>query len=155
MTEAATLSSFKVFEVHPQLVEEGKTTANLARNPHLSIGVQVVGSGGDNNLHSHPGLDSIWYVLSGVAAFYEEGDRLVGKLEQNQGIFIPDGTAYWFETASAEPLVILHITAKDPSKKGGGRIDHSPRQFAVGVGGNDEGFAERPLKMIEDKYFGR
>ncbi|MBI3062214.1 MAG: cupin domain-containing protein [Deltaproteobacteria bacterium] len=75
--------------------------------------IQVVKNGGENNLHTHTGEDAFWLVLSGAVKFYGEGDRLIGSLKKHEGILIPRGFKYWFESASEEPLEILRVAARD------------------------------------------
>ena len=67
--------------------------------------------GGETILHAHPGIDSSWLVLSGRVKFYGAGDTLVADLGKGEGIFIPRGVPYWFESGTEETLEILHITS--------------------------------------------
>ena len=128
------LAPFQVAKVRPPLVSRGKANQQLVKAGQLSVGVQVVSSdSGETNLHSHPGTDSAWMVLGGKAKFYTVNDRLLGELGKNEIISIPAGAPYWFEAADDEPLVILHITSRDPNHLGGTRIDYTPRE----VGGEN------------------
>ncbi len=79
----------------------------------LGVQVQVVRSGGETNLHAHNGVDSMWFVLAGVAAFYDEDDKKF-VLNKHEMVVLPSGTKYWFESLSEEPLEVLHITGRDP-----------------------------------------
>lgn len=92
-----------------------KATIVLPGVDRLHAHVQVVGEGGETNLHSHPGTDGWWFVLSGRARFYGEDDRepvaVVGRLE---GVLVPRGTKYWFERDGDELLEILHIAVTQP-----------------------------------------
>src|SRR6185437_645185 len=99
-------SQIRKFTVRPQLLETGKTSTPLIRNRTVSCGVQVVADGGETNLHSHSGADEIWYVLGGEATFYGEGDKVVAKLGRNEGLLIPHGAAYWFESSAPDNLVL-------------------------------------------------
>jgi mannose-6-phosphate isomerase-like protein (cupin superfamily) len=94
-------------------VEKPKTIVWLARTDHLFADVQVITQGGETNLHSHSHLDGFWFVLSGRARFYGEGDRVLGELGKHEGILLPRGTPYWFESASDEPLELLQLEASD------------------------------------------
>jgi quercetin dioxygenase-like cupin family protein len=127
MTAIEAPAPFQVAKVRPQMVARGKISQQLARAGSLGIGVQVIApDGGETNLHSHPGVDSAWMVLSGKAVFYTKGDELVAKLDKNEVISIPAGTPYWFKAGDDQPLVILHMTCKDPSIKGSPRLDYAP-----------------------------
>ncbi|HWP56626.1 MAG TPA: cupin domain-containing protein [Candidatus Acidoferrales bacterium] len=80
----------------------------------LGLGMQVVLQGGETNRHAHTGQDAAWLVLEGRARFYGKTDDEVFELEPMEGIFIPDGQDYWFESASDKPLKILRMSARDP-----------------------------------------
>jgi len=90
-----------------------KKTWQVCNSDLMKVQVQVVKNGGENNLHTHTGEDAFWYVISGAVKFYGEGDTLVGEYKKGEGILIPRGYKYWFESASQEPLEILRVTAKD------------------------------------------
>ncbi len=105
-------SPYKTFTVRPQLLESGKQSHRLVNNEHVSLGVQVVAQGGETNLHAHSAADEIWYVLQGQATFYGECDEIIAKLGRNEGLLIPRGAPYWFESSQPENLVILRFGAK-------------------------------------------
>jgi mannose-6-phosphate isomerase-like protein (cupin superfamily) len=90
-----------------------KKTWHVCNSDLMKVQVQVVKDGGENNLHTHTGEDAFWYVINGAVKFYGEGDRLVGEYKRGEGVLIPRGYKYWFERASAEPLQLLRVTAKD------------------------------------------
>jgi mannose-6-phosphate isomerase-like protein (cupin superfamily) len=117
--------------VKPQLLNHGKTSTRLVRTDHLNSGVQVVAEGGETNLHAHSSQDEIWFVLEGEAVFYTEGDRVVARLGKHQGLLIPHGAPYWFESTSAENLVILRFGAAVPEAGPDRRIDIEDRKWAV------------------------
>jgi mannose-6-phosphate isomerase-like protein (cupin superfamily) len=122
---------FQTFAVKPQLLEEGKTSTRLVRTDHLNSGVQVVARGGETNLHAHSSQDEIWFVLSGEATFYTEGDRIVARLGKHDGLLIPHNAPYWFESSSPENLVILRFGASVPEAGPDRRIDMQERKWAV------------------------
>jgi mannose-6-phosphate isomerase-like protein (cupin superfamily) len=122
---------FQTFAVKPQLLQHGKTSTRLVRTDHLNSGVQVVANGGETNLHAHSSQDEIWFVLSGAATFYTEGDRIVARLEQHDGLLIPHNVPYWFESSSDENLVIMRFGASVPEAGPDRRIDWQKRTWAV------------------------
>jgi mannose-6-phosphate isomerase-like protein (cupin superfamily) len=63
--------------------------------------------------------------MSGAVKFYGEGDKLIGEFKKGEGILIPRGFQYWFESSTAEPLEILRVTAKDQSVENK-RLNHQP-----------------------------
>ncbi len=112
LTVENSTSGFQVFAVQPKRIESGKTHAFLAQSDILSGSVQVIASGGENNLHAHTGQDEIWFVLEGGARFYTEGDREVATLQPHEGVLVPRGAPYWFESVGSDPLVVLRFGAK-------------------------------------------
>ena len=98
----------------------------LCRSDIMFAAVKAIREGGENNLHSHTALDGFWFVLKGRARFYGEGDALLADLGPHEGIFLPRGVMYWFETAGDELLEILQVEAIDNSVENR-RNDHKPR----------------------------
>lgn len=98
--------------VQPEF-ESGKKVTILARTPYLLGGVQVVLKGGETNLHAHKHLDGFWMVLSGRARFYSDVDVVFAEIGKYEGVLIPRGVKYWFESASDEPLELLQVEASD------------------------------------------
>lgn len=152
---------YQKFTVHPPLLDSGKQSTRLVHNSNVSAGVQVVAQGGETNLHAHSAADEIWYVLAGEATFYGENDVIVGKLAANEGLLIPAGAPYWFESSNPDNLVILRFGAKVPSEGPDRRIDYGERSFLIqnGVEGGvaaqiAEGKQPWPVKVREGKFFG-
>jgi mannose-6-phosphate isomerase-like protein (cupin superfamily) len=103
----------------------GKVHFHGARSDILSFGVQYITKGGETNLHAHANNDGLWFVLSGRARFYGEGDVVLAELGKNEGMLIPRGFPYWFESASDEPLEIMRVGATAQNEKPG-RINYTP-----------------------------
>lgn len=99
----------QVFKYEPPEASPNKTVVQLCRSDILHGSIQVIGGGGENNLHGHTGSDGFWLVLGGRVRFYGEGDVLLADLGKYEGILIPRGFLYWFESASDEPLEILRV----------------------------------------------
>ena len=127
-TEAKQITTFK-YEV-PAGPERPKASVRISKTDLLRVGVQVVRKdGGETNMHAHPGLDTTWMVLAGRARFYGYGDVVIAEPGKHEGVNIPRGVPYWFESISDEPLEILHITAADPNAKNE-RVNYAPRTAA-------------------------
>ena len=141
-------SAFETFEVKPLLLDSGKKSTRLVRTDILSVAVQVVASGGETNLHGQMADDAGWLVRGGKARFYTTDDQVVATLEKNEGLLIPRGTPYWFESASDENLVILRMAAKDKNTPDE-RKDVGARTFAVG----DLAGVQREVKL-STRHFG-
>jgi mannose-6-phosphate isomerase-like protein (cupin superfamily) len=121
-----------IFGHVPHELTRRKDTQMLCRTDRMVAAVQTVGEGGETNLHSHPSLDGFWFVLRGQARFYTTGDELLADIGPFEGILIPRGFPYWFESSSDENLEILQVeastremrTKKDLIED---RIDYAPR----------------------------
>jgi mannose-6-phosphate isomerase-like protein (cupin superfamily) len=144
---------FQMFQVHPQLLESGKTSTRLMRSEVLSAGVQVVANGGETNLHKHPADEEVWYILAGKARFYTVGDEVVATLGANEALYVPRDTPYWFESVSdpGENLVILRIGATLPNFPRQ-RIDMGERVYAVR---GEPGGIERQVTVRAGAFFGK
>jgi mannose-6-phosphate isomerase-like protein (cupin superfamily) len=149
--ESSDQSPFQTFAVKPQLLKQGKTSTRLVRTDHLNSGVQVVAQGGETNLHAHSSQDEIWFVLSGEATFYTEGDRVVARLGQHEGLLIPHAAPYWFESSSDENLVILRFGAAVPEAGPDRRIDLQERKWAVS---GEPGGAPREVEFETARFGG-
>ena len=93
--------------------EKGRKVIRLARTDRMVAALQVVKQGGENLLHSHKHLDGFWMVLKGRARFYGPDNVVIGDLGAREGILIPRGFRYWFESASEEVLELLQVEASD------------------------------------------
>ena len=117
----------------PEKLEKGKGIVRLCRSDIVYSTVQVLQDGGENNLHAHPAQDGIWIVLKGRVKFYGKGDVVLAELGPMQGIHIPRGFYYWFESASPEMLEILQVEAIDKSVRNE-RLNATPQKdFATEI----------------------
>ena len=125
----------------------GKSFApGLPNTGVVAIMIQAVQLGGENNLHSHPGFDSVFFVLAGRARFYGDVESVACELGKHEGVLIPAGEPYWFESASDGELEIMHIKgyvhgAKDV------RINYTPALPHQG----DSQFGEGAINLWEQK----
>jgi mannose-6-phosphate isomerase-like protein (cupin superfamily) len=130
MTEVVERFSEQVFVYQrPELGDRKKVVVLLARTDVAFCAVQIVREGGENNLHSHANQDGFWFVLAGRARFYTTGDELIGDLGPNEGIVVPRGYPYWFESSGDEQLEILQVEASPKGlgeDLGADRVDHEP-----------------------------
>jgi len=108
----------------------GRKVQMLARTDRMHAIVNVVKEGGENNLHSHNHQDGFYYVLSGRVRFYTTGDALIGEFGPHEGIVIPRGYQYWFESTGEETLELLTVESYDAETLGEpmkDRVDHVPQ----------------------------
>jgi mannose-6-phosphate isomerase-like protein (cupin superfamily) len=117
----------KEFRYQRPEFEGVKKTLQVCNSDLMKVQVQIVKDGGENNLHTHTGEDAFWFVMSGAVKFYGEGDKLIGEYQKGEGILVPRGFKYWFESAASEPLEILRVTAKDQNIDNK-RVDLSPQK---------------------------
>ncbi|MFM2129138.1 MAG: hypothetical protein RL477_684 [Pseudomonadota bacterium] len=100
----------------PEALSGDKMILELAKSRLIRGRVQIVRKGGENNLHTHDGMDGFWLVLKGRVRFYGPGDEVIGEFGQHEGILLPAGEPYWFESAeSGEDLELLQMAAFDPA----------------------------------------
>ena len=119
-----------VFRYQTPDLRRRKGVIPLASSDILFSAVQVIREGGENNLHAHTAMDGFWFVLSGSARFYGEGDELIAELGRHEGVFIPREVSYWFESVGDELLELLQVEAyaKDVDSE---RVDYAPRREAT------------------------
>ena len=76
-------------------------------------------------------FDGFWMVLAGRVRFYGPGDALIGEFGKYEGILIPRGEQYWFESASDdEELEILQMAGFEKGAKIE-RVDAEPQKLSV------------------------
>ena len=140
------------FRMRAQLLEEGNTETPLAVGEHLWLKIKVYAKGGENKLHNHSNEDHSFIVLSGRARFHgPRGEER--ELGPNDGIFLPKGCFYWFQTISDDPLVLLRVGATvAPDKHPDMRImdgdDWKVRR------GRAETFISGDVKYKDDAFYG-
>lgn len=108
-----------------------KAIVSLCQTDIIRGAVQVIREGGDNNLHSHTGMDGFWMVLKGRARWYGPGDQVLGEFGPYEGIVMPRNSQYWFESIGEEDLELLQVVAFDRSVRNA-RVDVDPPKFDIG-----------------------
>jgi mannose-6-phosphate isomerase-like protein (cupin superfamily) len=124
----------QVFSMKTPLLSSGRTNQPIAETDLLKLRMKVYAEGGENGLHTHKDEDHAFVIMQGQATFHDEEDnvRVVNKFE---GIMIPRGAFYWFQSTGDENLVLLRV--------GAGREKEG--EFRVGTNG-------RPLTREENKH---
>ena len=128
-TQAAK-TAYQTFSYKKPELKRGKGIVQLAGSDLIRGRVQVVSEGGENNLHSHRGMDGFWFVLSGRVKFYGPGDVVIGEFSKHEGILVPRGAEYWFESSGDEDLEILQMAAFEKGVKTE-RVDAAPQKLDV------------------------
>ena len=136
------MADAQVIDYQRPVLKDGqpKAVKMLARTDRAFFAVQLVREGGENNLHSHAHVDGFWFVLSGRARFYTTGDELVKECGPLEGVLVPRGYPYWFESCGEEELEILQFEASDivlgqPNED---RTDHAPQKAWMDFGSNKQ-----------------
>ena len=55
--------------------------------------------------------------MSGKVRFYSDETTVAGELGPMEGILIPRGVKYWFESVGDEPLEILQLECSDKAMR--------------------------------------
>lgn len=83
----------------------------MANTDMMSIRIKCYASGGENVLHAHPGEDHSFIILAGKARFFGK-DGEIAVLTRNDGILLPAGSYYKFQSCGEESLVLLRVGAE-------------------------------------------
>jgi mannose-6-phosphate isomerase-like protein (cupin superfamily) len=100
-----------------------KAFVKLHGNDNCNCVVQVINKEGDNNLHYHANMDSTFFVLKGKVKFYGPDDVVLGDFGQNQGLLMPAGARYWFESSTEEEAWLLQVASYPKGRKMSKRIN--------------------------------
>ena len=92
----------------PETYSGRKAIVKLTSSERSAIAIHCLGQGGENNLHFHSGVDITWMVLKGRARFYGPGEEIRGEFGPIEGLVIPAGARYWFESCGEDDLELLH-----------------------------------------------
>lgn len=116
LTSLAKESGPTLFSLKALLPTQGRTDLPLAATNDMSVILKIYASGGENGLHAHVNEDHTFVVLQGSAKFYGIEDTHVATLSKHQGILLPRGVLYRFETVGDEALVMLRVGCADISQ---------------------------------------
>ena len=118
----------------PAIYDRRKAIVRLTSNERGQAAVHCLGQGGENNLHYHAGVDITWMVLKGRARFYGPEDVVRGEFGPHEGILIPAGARYWFESCGVEDLELLQIKTFHKGRGTDKRIDAAARDYDLTAG---------------------
>ena len=106
------LSSSKaaVFTLTTPLLSKGRSNKVLAATDLLKLRIKVYAEGGENGLHAHVDEDHAFVVLEGQATFHDEQDKTT-VVNSYEGIMLPKGTYYFFQSTGDTNLVLLRTGA--------------------------------------------
>ena len=138
-----------LFGLVAPLLSAGREDTPVASSDGLTLTVKVYASGGENALHAHPGEDHSFVVLAGSARF-EFGDSTTADLGVYDGVLLPRGTFYKFQSTGAENLVMLRAGAPVDGPAWD-RIAPDKKEMPA----DSEANKHVPAVRIPGKYFGR
>ena len=98
----------QTFRVRVPLLKEGRVHNVVARAGEMTVAMKCYAEGGENALHAHLDEPHTFVILQGQARFWGQ-DGETGVFGRNEGILIPAGWYYRFESCGDEPLVILRV----------------------------------------------
>jgi len=137
----------KFFKLRAQLLEEGRSIQPLAESENLWTWIKVYATGGENTLHAHTKEDHMFVILDGEGSFYgPNGEKKV--LKRNDGLMLPAGTFYHFNSSGDEPLVILRVGSRAHDGNIKERMGHDGEECR---GGTDKNKFKPPV--YSDKYY--
>jgi mannose-6-phosphate isomerase-like protein (cupin superfamily) len=110
-TEAKVDTQF--FSLRTPLLADGRSDTTVAQTDLLRLRLKVYASGGENVMHFHPHEDHSFVVLQGEATFHIGTDDAVTVLTTYNGVMIPRGVSYWFQSSAPENLVMLRAGAAE------------------------------------------
>ena len=90
-------------------VEDSSRYGTIQMNEQNKI-IKFMEKGIGNELHAHRDQDGYWFILGGRARFHGLGDEILAEAGVHEGVFVPHGNRYWFESVGDEPLQILRVS---------------------------------------------
>ncbi|HVB01499.1 MAG TPA: hypothetical protein VNE42_09595 [Acidimicrobiales bacterium] len=105
----------QLFDIRRPEVNRSKVITRLCKTDMVRGDMQFLKGGGENELHAHLANDGFWLCMEGQFRFYGEGDEIIATLNPKEGILIPSGFSYWFESVGDDVAEILHVASLDPN----------------------------------------
>jgi len=139
VTLQASATRAQTFNLTTPYLLRGITSDERARSELLTVLIKVYASGGENRMHAHVHEDHSFIVLEGEATFHFDGEDNIRVLKPHEGVMLPKGTFYRFESTGQQNLVMLRVGASPPG---------SPKQ-AVYPEGGDKSRDQEPYARME------
>jgi quercetin dioxygenase-like cupin family protein len=106
---------------HPTVIQPGRHAqwrpdkmgkATLFESERLLVGLNGFEPGQVHELHSHQGMDKLYYVLEGEGVFLLEGRQL--SMSAGDLMVAPDGVPHGIRNTGADRLLVLAVLAPAP-----------------------------------------
>jgi mannose-6-phosphate isomerase-like protein (cupin superfamily) len=109
VTSTETRPALKTFDLAGDpLLAEGSSMRLLAETPEFWMHLKIYSTGGENGLHAHVDEDHAFVVLQGQAT-YVDGDGAEHVVNPYEGVLVPKGALYRFQSSGDENLVLLRV----------------------------------------------
>ncbi len=136
------------YRLRAPLLSQGRMDTVMAETDNMQVRLKVYAQGGENALHTHLDQDHTFVVLQGEARFWDEtGETKV--YGRNEGIMLPRGAYYRFESCGNVPLVMLRVAARNGPRTGDDRIAPDGHPLP---GNSEENFHTEPV-VIEGSFY--
>jgi mannose-6-phosphate isomerase-like protein (cupin superfamily) len=113
-----TKTTAQVFDLRTPYLQQGITSEYRAQTDLLTVLIKVYSEGGENRMHAHQQEDHSFIVLEGEATFHlgnEDGTQeQVQVVRPYEGVMLPKGAFYWFQSSGEGNLVMLRVGASLP-----------------------------------------
>jgi mannose-6-phosphate isomerase-like protein (cupin superfamily) len=148
MAQTVAPAKASYYRVRAPLLKEGRMDTVMAETDNMQVRVKVYAQGGENALHTHLDQDHTFVVLQGQARFWDEtgAEQVYGR---NEGIMLPRGAYYRFESCGDVPLVMLRVAARNGKRTGDDRIGPDGKSLP---GDSTENFHVEPV-VLEGAFY--
>lgn len=99
-------------EEHAVFSAEKMAKATIFRSDRLLVGLNCFEPGQEHRLHTHEGMDKVYYVVAGRGRFVLEGREL--DMEAGMMLVAPEGVGHGIRNTGVERMVVLAILAPAP-----------------------------------------
>jgi quercetin dioxygenase-like cupin family protein len=145
-----TRTEAQVFDLRTPYLDQGRTTDLRSATELMTIIAKVYAEGGENGMHNHPHEDHAFIVLEGEATFHLETDENTKVVGRYEGVMLPKGCNYWFQSSGDQNLVMVRVGARYPGEKAG-RLTPDGRD----IPGDSEENKQVPRIERPGKWFGQ
>jgi quercetin dioxygenase-like cupin family protein len=106
---------------HPTVIQPGRYAqwrpdkmgkATLFESERLLVGLNAFEPGQVHELHSHQGMDKLYYVLEGDGVFLLEGRQMT--MRAGELMVAPDGVLHGIRNTGTGRLLVLAVLAPAP-----------------------------------------
>ncbi len=136
----------QIFSLKTPLLSAGRTNKTVAGTDLLKVRIKVYAEGGENGLHAHQDEDHSFIIMQGQATFHDESGNTT-VVNKHEGIMLPRGAYYYFQSTGNENLVLVRVGA-GRKPEGGYRLGTHGRPLS------DEENKNIPGVPIPGKFFG-